>query len=107
MAAVAESKILGYLLSPIHPDGRAKYTFFVRFGFSRYNPDQLRNALVRHANRYDVVAAEETTFGTRYVIEGALDSPDGRNPNIRVVWFVDSGDIIPRLVTAYARPSGV
>ncbi len=33
-AAVPERKIVDYLLSPFHPDGRGKARFFRGFGFS-------------------------------------------------------------------------
>ncbi len=42
-----------------------------------------------------------TAFGTRYVVEGILHTPDGRTPTVCVVWFVDNGDGVPRLVTAF------
>ena len=106
LARVAEIKILAYLLSSTHPDGRAKHDFFVRFGFRPHDPDQLAEALLHHGQSFEVVRMEHTLFGRRYVIEGPLDSPDGRNPVIRAVWFIDSGDDVPRLITAYPRPKG-
>jgi hypothetical protein len=44
---------------------------------------------------------EATPFGTRYVIEGILSTPDGRALLIRTVWFIETGQQIPRFVTAY------
>jgi hypothetical protein len=35
------------------------------------------------------------------VIEGRLRAADGRQPNLRSIWFVDTGTDAPRLVTAY------
>ena len=49
----------------------------------------------------DVVATDETPFGTGYTVEGALLAPDGRTPRVRVVWFIETGEVVPRLVTAY------
>jgi len=40
-------------------------------------------------------------LGTRYIIEGAVEVPDGRNLKIRTVWFLESGAGTPRFVTAY------
>jgi hypothetical protein len=34
-------------------------------------------------------------------IEGALQSPDERNPEIRSVWIIENDDDVPKLVTAY------
>ena len=50
---------------------------------------------------YDVVKEESSPFGVRYVIEGAMAAPDGREPGVRTVWFIDRGKDIPRFVTAY------
>lgn len=40
--------------------------------------------------------------GVKYVVEGALPSPDGRNPRVRSVWMIDGGRSYPRLISAYA-----
>lgn len=61
----------------------------------------LDQALRRHAADHEIAKTEETPFGTRYVVEGPLQSPDGCNPMVRVVWFVERGETIPRLTTAY------
>ena len=34
-------------------------------------------------------------------IKGDLPAPDGRAPRIRTVWQLDTGEIAPRLITAY------
>ena len=44
---------------------------------------------------------ERPPFGVHYVIEGSLITPDGRNPNVRVIWIYDDGGDTPRLVSAY------
>jgi hypothetical protein len=52
---------------------------------------------------YDVVEVEQTAYGTDYVFEGALSTPDGRNPIVRTVWFLEAGAAIPRFNTAYPK----
>jgi hypothetical protein len=101
---VPEQKIVAYLLSFSHPDGRGKAIFFSRFGFDAIKWQVLADALRWHAATYEVAAVEQTPFGTRYVVEGALMSPDGRSPLIRSVWFIAVGETVPRLVTAYPHP---
>jgi Domain of unknown function (DUF6883) len=49
----------------------------------------------------DITRVETSSYGQRYIVEGIICSPDTRNPLIRVVWFVESGEDIPRFVTAY------
>lgn len=100
-AVIPREKIVDYLLSPTHRDGRSKAEFFTRFGFSREDWETLAAALFDHAAAYEVAKIESSPFGSRYVIEGAITSPDGRNPGVRVVWFVETDMEIPRLATAY------
>lgn len=100
-AVVPKEKVVDYLLSGSHLVGRAKARFFRSFGFSAMEWGTLVAALGRHAREGAVVAVERTSFGTRYVVEGPLQSPDGRGPNIRSVWFVEEEGGRPRLVTAY------
>jgi hypothetical protein len=106
-AVIPEAKIREYLLSTSHPYGRHKAAFFKRFGFSAESSGVLVSALREHAERYDVVRVDETEFGTRYIVEGQLRTPDGRAPTVRVVWFVERGDNRPRLVTAYPLGGGI
>lgn len=100
-AVVAESKIVGYLLSTGHPIGRAKAAFFLRFGFRPEAWQVLEAALISHARANPVAGSEETAFGTKYLIDGPLLAPDGRSPTVRAVWFVEAGEEQPRFVTAY------
>jgi hypothetical protein len=100
-AVVPSDKITGYLLSLTHPDGREKAAFFMAFGFMPEKPEQLENALLQQAALQEVVKSVSNLFGVRYVIEGQIETPDGRSPLIRSVWFIEIGDENPRLVTAY------
>ena len=106
-AVVPKEKITSYLLSETHPTGRAKARFFGGYGFSLGAWEELAEALVRHAASHGVVATEESRFGVKYTIEGPLETRDGRNPRVRVVWFVCKGEAAPRLVTAYPCREGV
>jgi hypothetical protein len=102
LAVIEEQKIRYYLLASGHPAGQGKAAFFQRFGFSPVAWERLREALLDHARSAGVVAVEDTRFGRKYIVEGRLSSPDGRNPRLRVIWYVATGETIPRLVTAYA-----
>ena len=103
-AFVPRAKVTAYLLSLAHEDGRGKAKFFVRFGFQVEEWQTLASALQRHAADYEVTKVEESPFGKRYVIEGAMAAPDGRFPSVRSVWFIRSGEQSPRFVTAYPLP---
>jgi hypothetical protein len=97
-AVVAERKISGYLLSLRHPTGRNKALWLTEYGFT---PETLGEALRHHAAAHDVARIEESPFGKRFVIEGTLVTLDGRNPPVRSIWFIETGDDAPRLVTLY------
>jgi hypothetical protein len=103
-AIVPERKVTEYLLSFTHPDGKAKAQFFVALGFVLDDWEVLAHALQAHAAVHEVAKVEQSPFGTRFVIEGQLTAPDGRRPQVRSVWFIDTGATIPRLVTAYPLP---
>jgi hypothetical protein len=100
-AVVPERKIIEYLLSLTHRDGRSKAAFFMRFGYTTDDWEGLADALRHHAAEHEVTMVEDTPFGTSYAVEGQLIAPDGRSPQVRVVWFIQTREHIPRFVTAY------
>ena len=99
-----KARSLVNLLSVDHPAGRAKAAFFLCFGFSTDRWEELRDALLAHAASARLVSVEHTAFGMKYILEGPLRSPTGRQPQLRAVWFVEAGEQVPRLVTAYPVP---
>lgn len=84
-AVVDESKVATYLLSTAHPDGRSKATFFARFGFRVQRWEAFARALRDHANNGEVSVVARSDYGTRYSVDGIIETPDGRNPRIRTV----------------------
>jgi hypothetical protein len=100
-AVVPESKITQYLLNAEHPRGKDKAEFFTRFGFSMAQWESLRDALLAHAIDHDVASTLDAPEGILYAIEGVLDTPDKRLPQIRSVWMIDTDSTKPRFVTAY------
>jgi hypothetical protein len=102
-AVIPDAKIVNYLLSARHSGGRAKARFLESFGFRAHDWHALRDAIFAHATANDITASHQTRFGTRYEIDGPLPTPDGRAPLVRVVWFVEWRDNVPRLVTLVPR----
>lgn len=98
---VEREKILEYLLNPLYRYGAAKERFFTAFGFRADTWEILAKALCEHGRTHDIVRAHETSFGSRYIVEGELNTPGGRHPRVRTVWQFDKGTIAPRLITAY------
>jgi hypothetical protein len=103
-AVIDDRKITGYLLSDSHPTGRSKARFFKQHGFRTRSWRRLRDALLAHARQSPIEMRIETQFGTKYILVGPLAAPDGRTPTIPAVWFVERGEVVPRLVTVYPAP---
>ena len=103
-ARIDRNKIEEYLLSESHPDGWGKARFFMSFGFTPRQWRVFAEALRRHGEMCPVAAWGESEYGKRYVVDGPLKTPDGRSPNIRTVWIIETGETIPRLVTAHPLP---
>lgn len=101
LARVDKRKILDYLLRSEHPDGASKARFFARFGFTASGWRLLADALAAHGQRNEVVKVVETPYGTRYIVDGELEVPDGRHPMVRTVWVLDRGAESVRLITAH------
>ncbi len=100
-ARVDREKVVNYLLAIAHPDGQSKARFFIKHGFSVESWEELAGALRKHGAMNSVVDVVESWFGARYVVEGDLLSPDGRNPRVRTVWMIEKGSKSPRLITAH------
>jgi hypothetical protein len=98
---ITREKIVDYLLSETHRDGRHKAAFFKKFVFMVTEWDRTAWALREHAAEHDVTRVETSPYGQRYVIEGVICSLDGRDPFIRTIWFIETGEEMPRFVTAY------
>ena len=97
-----EAKIVKYLLNFEHTaGGKDKAIFFMRFGFTIERWEILARALLAHAAAHEVVSIIETSEGVNFAVDGALDTPDGRQPEIRTVWAIDKDSVSPRFVTAY------
>lgn len=102
-AAIPDDK-LSYFLNWRAIDDKSG--FFKRFGFKATEPEALKAALLRHAQGQSIIALYETPYGTKYEAQGHLDTPDGRNPVVLVVWIVQSGEDFPTLVTAFPAKVG-
>ena len=63
-------------------------------------------ALRLHAATHEVASVEESPFGTRFMVEGELVTPDGQKPLARSVWLIEAGDDTPQFVTLYPARGG-
>lgn len=100
-ALIEPAKLHAYLLSPAHPVGRFKATFFLALGYSQENWEQLEADLRSQHLPHDAIAGEPTAYGQKYVIRATLVGPGGRPAEVVSVWVVRRGEGFPRFVTAY------
>ena len=100
-ARIDRAKVVDYLFSRTHPDGRSKAEFFARFGFRVEDWQLLADALKAVGISNPVAGVVQSAHGTRYTVDGPIQSPDGRTPRVRTVWIVEPGRPGPRLVSAY------
>lgn len=100
-ATIEEPKIRDYLLNVSHPDGGSKALYFMAHGFRLENMHLFKAALIEHAVSYEVTNFVHTRFGSKYIIEGEIDTPKNTKINIRTVWITTLLSNVPKLVTAY------
>ena len=100
-AVVEERKISGYLMNTAHPDGVSKARFFRSRGYREDDWETIADDLRRHGRENEVAGVAESPYGTRYVVEGPLQTPGGDSVLMITVWIIETGKDAPRLVTAY------
>jgi hypothetical protein len=100
-AHVPPEKLTNYLLDLTHKHGKSKAQFFLAFGFTIDAWEQFAEALIQLAQSNPVTTITQTPHGMHYVVDGILKTPDERNPKIRTIWKILSGQANPSLVTAY------
>ena len=100
-AHVPLEKITDYLLSETHAVGKAKARFFRSHGFGVENVSELVDELIAVARNGQVEVSAKSQYGTKYVIDGEMKTPNGVMIQVRTVWIVENRQEIPRFVTAY------
>jgi hypothetical protein len=101
LAVVDPAKVRDYLLSPEHPVGRFKATFFGAIGYSRNDWSMLAANLRAIVASEDATPGDESAFGEKYEVRGTLVGPTGREARVVTVWIILAGESAPRFVTAY------
>lgn len=102
-AEVPYAKVVRYLLAPEHPEGGGKARFFLDRGYDRARPHELVRALLEIATIGRVKETIRTRHGTKHVVDGIVQTPDGRTAGLRTIWIRPPGERRPRFVTAYPR----
>lgn len=100
-AYIQPAKLTGYLLSETHSVGSSKARLLRNVGFNETNVDMLEQRLLAIARSEDIKEVVSSPHGTKYIIEGQLETPTGSSVQLRTVWIIDTGQDHPRFVTAY------
>lgn len=100
-AVVAEDKVRGYLLAAANPRSRGKPAFFRALGFGLENWEVLRDTLLEIAATGEASESRPNPFGRKFEIHATLTGPNARTAQVCTIWIVESGESIPRFVTAY------
>ena len=96
---IDESKLVSYLLSQANSQGKA--SFFLGFGFRPEAWSLFADALKAQARTNPVAVVVASPYGTRYSVDGELETPSGRQPRVRTVWILEEGSDELRLITAH------
>lgn len=100
-AIIDAQKLAGYVLNAEHRRGGSKASLLLAFGYDPANWQRLASDLHQYHLSADVDRTRATTYGTRYEIRAALQTPSGRLLILRSIWQIDSGATAPRLITLY------
>jgi len=100
-AYIPRNKITAYLLSETHAVGKSKAKFFRSLGFDETNAGHLEQALLAIAQTEQVVESIPSPNGTKYVIDGFLETPRGVRVRVRTIWIIEPEQEEPRFITAY------
>ena len=95
-----DGKVQDYLLSLGHPVGGPKARYLVSRGYDPEAAEVLERDLREVARAGRVESTEATDWGTKYLVVGSLEAPDGAPLELATIWMVSGGGV-PVLVTAY------
>ena len=100
-AYIPPRKLTEYLLSETHSIGKSKAKFFRAIGFHDENANLLEQGLIAIAQVADVQDVVTSPHGTKYIVEGELQTPAGNVVQVRTIWIIEQVQGPPRFVTAY------
>ena len=101
LLSIKREKITAYLLDMNSIDGASKAKFFIARGFSIDKLGVFVSALGNHAASHWPGREMKTDYGTKRIIVGPMQCPDGTTPNIRTVWMLSPDETNATLITAY------
>lgn len=92
-------KLTNYLLNNHHPDGWSKASFFNKMGI--VNAELLREIIEDIVLNNPVVAATDSPFGKKFIVDGTYTGIPNKRFRLRTVWIVLAETEICTFITAY------
>jgi hypothetical protein len=100
-AQVPLEKVTDYLLSETHAVGKSKARYFRSYGFTDATASDLAQGLLEIVQNTPVESSERSPYGTKYMVDGELETPNGDMIQVRTIWIIENDGDTPRFVTAY------
>jgi hypothetical protein len=90
-------KLTRYLLVPQKRSDKS--AFLLRGGYSKENPEQLRDDLRSQILPQEAAPAGETGFGQFFEVRGILHGPNGQNLRVKTIWMREHLRGVTRFIT--------
>jgi hypothetical protein len=84
-AQVPLEKVTDYLLSETHAVGKSKARYFRSYGFNYETASDLAQGLLEIAQNTPVESSERSLYGTKYILDGELETPNGDMIQVRTI----------------------
>lgn len=98
---ISREKLTDYVLSETHSTGKFKARFFRALGFNETNVFLFERALHTIANSEEIKDTSTSVYGTKYILDGKVNTPSGKTIKFRTIWIIEKGQISPRFITVY------
>ena len=105
-ATIDDRKFLGYSLNKNHPIGKHKAIAYEHgLGFNQSNYHLLKQQIIEKVNsgKAKLIKIENGSYGTKYSYELPITGPNGKTKIVVVVYQIDKGGTIPRIITNYLK----
>ncbi len=98
-AIIAREKLSEYLLLPRPEDDKA--AFLALAGYSLDNADRLLADIREQLIPLDAELIENTEYGAKFSLAGALTGPNGRTLRVATIWMTEEATGQTKFITLY------
>lgn len=99
-------KFVNYSLNYDNPNAKGKAEAYEKgLGYNKSNAKELQEKIhnVIISGAVKPYSSSNTEFGAKYKFRISITGPNGKTKNVIVVYQVDKGSTIPRLITNYVE----